>query len=78
MKLADGGVKRYRESALPADKIGPFELNAEATTFPGYFERIRRERDDVVVPVDRQGTFQGFIEWRHAELGENIRSIAVK
>ena len=52
LKFADGGVKRYRESALPADQIGPFELNAEAMAFLGYFERIRCKRQDVVVPVD--------------------------
>lgn len=65
LEFADGRVERYRESALPADQIGPFELNAEAMTFLGYFERIRGERDDVVVSVDLQGTFQGFIERRH-------------
>ena len=65
MKFANGGVERYRESALPADEIGPFELYAEAVAFLGYFERIRGKRDDVVVSVDLQGTFQGFIEWRH-------------
>jgi hypothetical protein len=56
LKFAEGGVKRYRESALPADKIGPLELYAQAMTFSGYFERIRGERDDVVVPVDLQDT----------------------
>lgn len=83
MEFANGRVERYRESALPADQIGPFELYAEAMTFLGYFERIRCKRDDIVVSVDLQGTFQGFIEWRHIEccgyaLGANIRSIAVK
>jgi hypothetical protein len=28
LKFAEGGVERYRESALPADKIGPLELYA--------------------------------------------------
>ena len=41
LKFAHGGVKRYRESALPADQIGPLEINAEAVTLPGNFERIR-------------------------------------
>ena len=57
LKFADGGMKRHRKSALPADQIGPFELYAEAMTFSGYFERIRGEREDVVVPVDFQGAF---------------------
>jgi hypothetical protein len=67
LKFADGGVKRDRESAFPADQIGPPELDTETMTFLGYFERIRSERDDVVMPVERQGTFQGFIEWCHFE-----------
>ena len=83
LKFANGGVKRHRQCALPADQIGPFELDAEAMSFLGYFERIRGERDDIVVSVDLQSTFQGFIEWRHIDccdyaLGANIRSIAVK
>jgi len=57
LKFANGGVERYRESALPAYQIGPFELYAEAVAFLGYFERIRGKRDDVVVSVDLQGTF---------------------
>jgi len=65
LKFADGGVERYRQSALPADHIGPFELYAEAVAFLGYFERIGGERDDVVVPVDLQHTSQRFIERRH-------------
>jgi hypothetical protein len=65
LKFADGRVKRYRESALPADKIGPLELYADAMAFLGYFECIRGERQDVVVPVDLKNTFQGLIERRH-------------
>ena len=60
-------MKRHRKSALPADQIGPFEFDAEAMAFSGYFERIRGEREDVVVPVDFQGAFQGFIERRHID-----------
>jgi hypothetical protein len=56
LEFADGGAKRDRESAFPADQIGPLELDAEAMTFPGYFERIRRERDDVVTPADLENT----------------------
>jgi hypothetical protein len=65
LKFADGGVKRYRESALPADQIGPLEFYAEAMAFLGYFERAGGKRDDVILPVDLEGTFQGFIERRH-------------
>jgi hypothetical protein len=56
LKFADGGAKRDRESAFPADQIGPLELYAEAMTFLGYFEHIRRERDDVVTPADLEDT----------------------
>jgi hypothetical protein len=57
LEFADGGAKRDRQSAFPADQIGPLELYAEAMTFPGNLECIRGERDDVVVPVDLQDTF---------------------
>jgi hypothetical protein len=56
LKFADGGAKCDRESAFPADQIGPLELYAEAMTFLGYFEHIRRERDDVVTPADLEDT----------------------
>ena len=56
MEFADGGAKRDRQSAFPADQIGPLELYAEAMTFPGNLECIRGERDDVVVPIDLQDT----------------------
>ncbi|HEY4445118.1 MAG TPA: hypothetical protein VGN30_12610 [Steroidobacteraceae bacterium] len=52
MKFADGGAKRDRESAFPADQIGPLQLDAETMTFLSNFERIRSERDDVVMSVD--------------------------
>jgi hypothetical protein len=58
LKFAEGGVERYRESALPADQIGPLEINAEAVTLPGNSERIRAQCDDIVMPVDVQDTLQ--------------------
>jgi hypothetical protein len=57
LKFANGRVKRYRESALPAHKIGPLEFYAEAMALLGYFECIRGKRDDIVLPVDLQQTF---------------------